>query len=258
MKVNPGTNFVKKIYTGLADAQVLAVNPTEEQIKVLLNWKDAKLSAPYCSVKDEGHKAVRIDIWYKLDNGTVDKFSIFLEDKKAFSRANKMQVIDKFGNNTWAESFDTLPINSTTGTSFVKQEGIRQAYIGEVDLIEFIKAWLCIGREDAVEFDNFKAMFDGNVSELADLIKSYGTTKKVQLLLGEKNGYQAVFTKKFGRAGSKVIKGFETALSGSTFSYQNSFELKEFDPIKNTPSPAPVEDDLPFPLANNPFGNQFA
>lgn len=224
------------IYTGICDVQVLSVNPDAKEIETL-NLPAKKDSEPvYTSISDEGNKKVMIKIYIKNENPKIDSnATFFLEDKDQVASTGSVRYINDFGQNSFASSKEELLARTgANGNQFFKEDGLRVAKVGECELIDFIKNWLCVPQDSKIKFNNFNKLFDGDVSEISKLVKAYGDMRKVQVLLGEKNGYQTVYTKFFGRAGNKNwkywTKHFES--SQSTFNYQNSFFLKKWTPIE--------------------------
>ena len=224
------------IYTGIHDVQVISVNPDLKEIESLSLPTKKDVEPVYKSVSDDGNDKIMIKFYVKSDNPKIEtNTTFFLENKEQISSTGKPRYINDFGQNTYASNpEEVLSRVGSNGNTFFKEDGLRVAKVGECELIDFIKAWLCVPQESKIKFDNFNKLFTGDVSEISKLVKAYGDMKKVQVLLGEKSGYQTVYTKFFGRAGNKNFKywtkHFES--SQSTFNYQNSFALKKWDPIQ--------------------------
>ena len=224
------------IYTGICDVQVLSVNPDAKEIETL-NLPVKKDSEPvYKSTSDEGNKKVMIKFYIKNENPKVEtNVTFFLENKEQIASSGKPRYINDYGQNSYGtDEQEVLGRVGSNGNKFFKEDGLRVAKIGECELIDFIKNWLCVGQDSKIKFTNFDKLFDGDVSEINKLVKAYGDMRKVQVLLGEKNGYQTVYSKFFGRAGNKNFKYWTKHFENSqgTFNYQNSYALKKWTGIE--------------------------
>lgn len=161
-------DFTKEV--GLFEGTVVAVNPTIEQYKEILGKtldEDSK-AADYLGEKD-GNTTLRVDFWLEVvkDKGNFKKVSFFLEDKERTNKdGNKNQYINAVGSCSWAETEDGLP------DWFVKRE-FRHAYVGEEELYNFMRTWLCELDYRSPETDlqlNWKNLMKGNVKEIKEQI----------------------------------------------------------------------------------------
>lgn len=232
-----------KLFTGLTDVQVVAVNPTKEEAEKL--GISMKADPIYVS-KDEtsGNDKVRIDIYVKsAETDRIDKMAFFMENSNRVSQTGKTQFINDFGTSIYAESLETA---LSTYTWF-KAQGARPAITGEVELIDFIKSLLNIGKDSVAKFDNIKTFFTGNISELKETFRKF-SDRKVQVLyyVRENDGkwYQGIYTRYFSRAGNTTVKYWEKHLEGNTNkpNYQNSYKLQEFNPLETTSVEKSTED----------------
>lgn len=226
-----------KLYTGLADVKVVAVNPTKEEAEKL--GISMKADPVYTSVDDTtGNRKVRIDIYVTSDKTSkIDKMAFFLEDAPRVSEKGNTQFINDFGDASFSESIEAIASNPKM--SWFKSDGIRPAFGGEADLIDFIKALLNIQKGSVAKLDNPKALFTGNVSEIAAIFKA-NPERKVQVLYtvreNDGNWYQGVYTKYFGRAGNTKTTYWQKHMDNLTtvVNYQNSFAFQEFNPLEVT------------------------
>jgi hypothetical protein len=238
-----------KLYTGLYDCNVLAVNPTiAEAEKLGITIKD---DTTYVSTAEEGHIKIRLDFWVKVNPlNVVKKLTFFLEDLVKPSQAGNTQFINDFGVSTYGISLDAIKANEKM--KWYNTETAITALVGQADLTEFIKNWLSIDRDTVAKIDNVAKLYKGDVSDLKALITKY-SDRQVQLLLHikETDGvfYQNIYNRYFGRAKSTNTKFWLKELTDSTINYQNSFAQQEFNPLAVKPasntSDAPV-DDLPW------------
>lgn len=233
-----------KLYTGLTDVQVVAVNPTKEEAEKL--GISMKADPVYVS-KDEtsGNDKVRIDIYVKsAETDRIDKMAFFMENSNRVSQTGKTQLINDFGTSIYAESVDA----AVATYQWFKAQGARPSITGEVELIDFLKSLLNVGKDSIAKFDNPKAFFTGNVSELKEIFKKF-SDRKVQVLyyVRDNDGkwYQGIYTRYFSRAGNTTTKYWDKHFEGTTTkpNYQNTFKFQEFNPLEV--SAAPTVEDAP-------------
>lgn len=237
MEVEVGTAFEKAdVYTGKADVQIICVNPTLEEI-VKYELPTKKDVAPvYIGKTDTGIDKLILRVWVKLDNPKiVTNITFFLEAQDKVASTGSIQYINDYGQNSFGQSLDeVLNRIGKNGQAFFKNEGCRVARVGEAELIEFIRKWLCVANDQKSVFKNFSKIVSGDVSEITDLVKNYGTSRKVQVLLGEKSGYQNVYSRYFERAGGSSNTYWEKHFNNSqtTFNYQGSFKLQKWSGVE--------------------------
>lgn len=230
-----------KLFTGLTDVSVIAVNPTQEQAAEFgINMKNPPV---YATVDPEsGNKKVRLDIYVHSETADrIDKIAFFLENAEKISGQGNVQVINDYGASTWGESVDAI----TGKYEWFKPLGARKAISGEPELVSFIKTLLNVGRDSIAKLDSIPKMFDNDVSELKALFAKF-QTRKVQALYtvreNDGNWYQGIYSRYFGRAGNKTTKYWEKHFNGSTNppNFQNSYAFQEFNPLEITTGDAPA------------------
>lgn len=222
-----------KLFTGLTDVQVVAINPTKEEAESLgISMKNDPV---YVSTDDtSGNRKVRLDIYVKSeDSDRIDKMAFFMEDTTKTSSAGNTQFINDYGVSCYASSIES----ATEGYQWFKATGARPAISGEPEVIDFLKALLNVGRDAIAKLDNVKALFTGNVSELKEIFKKF-SDRKVQVLYfvreNDGNWYQGIYSRYFSRANNKTTKYWEKHFENSTNkpNYQNSFRFQEFNPLE--------------------------
>ena len=223
------------IWTGIADVQILCVNPTLEEMEKYKLPGKKDVEPVYNLVTPEGDTKFMLKFWVKLDKPEIiSNITFFLENKEQISRDGKPRIINDFGQNTYAQTIsEAVSRLGKNGNTFFKEEGARVALTGECELIEFIRAWLSVSMESKIKFSDFSKIIKGNISEISNLVKAHGDTRKVQVLLTEKNGYQNIYAKFFGRANSRNFTWWNKHLDSnqSVVNYQNSLNLKKWDSI---------------------------
>lgn len=211
-----------KKYVGVGSSFVLAVNPDKVELEKLYGHEIAN-EPEY--VKSDGDVAnIRIDFIIKTDpehcDGVevINKASFFLYDTIAYNRDNtKVQVIDKYGNSTWAAVEDAKmnkKILTATGKEAKIAPDYHMALRGEADLVDFLKMYLNI--EDVFDYKNgswvmksnpqdyefslehLKDYFKGDVSEIKEAL-ALQPKNKIKLLYGvrttDRGQFQTICTR---------------------------------------------------------------
>jgi hypothetical protein len=184
------------LYTGIAPFKVMCVNPTKDQLAAL-GVNINKEPSPY--LLENGQ--VRIDFWLTSvfdAKPFYTKLSFFVEKKQRTNKDNtKNEWINSFGQNCWSA------INEPPQYEWFKKQGMRQAYVGESRLMDFIRAWVNAGEADEVCFDTWNDIFLGNMAELASTIKTFkDNVVRAMLYVREAEDgkcYQDVYGYKFSR-----------------------------------------------------------
>jgi len=206
-----------KLYTGIVGAQVLAINPSLEEINSFgVNFQNA---ITYTDVNNDGNERVRIDVWFKCTTpdsdvaatnpglkdiqNLVTKVSFFLSNRfKANNEGTKLGFINNFGQNAWAEIIPDATEPNLPSESWFRTEGIRQAYDGEDVLINFIRNWVNAGKNDEMSLDNVKDIILGKFGELQSLVPTYkNNVVRIMLTVVVKDNkyYQSVYNRFFAR-----------------------------------------------------------
>lgn len=196
-----------KRYIGMASSKVLAVNPKKEELDKLMGFESA--NEPEYVVDGENGREARINFIVRTDpeqnNGVeiTSRLMFTLRNTPAYNRdQTKVQVIDKYGNSTWA-SVEDARAGKKLLTSDGKEQRIdtsyRMAGVGEADLVAFLKTYLgvppafnyvngsWVKKENADDYvftlEQVKEYFKGNFSELKDAI-ALQPNNKIKLLYG--------------------------------------------------------------------------
>ena len=235
-KTQESTEGFKK-YIGVGSSFVVAVNPTKKEFEDIIGHEVA--NDPEYVVNTDNGKEARIRFMVKTDPKTCNGIEIInqvmftLRNAPAYNKdQSRVQVIDKYGNTTWANPEDAKAgkkLFSTTGKELKIDSSYRIACVGEADLIGFLKAYLCVGdafnyvndswvkKENADDFlfslEHVKDYFSGDFSEVKDAI-ALQPNNKVKLLYGvrttdEGKQYQTIATRSgmvlYNSAGSKAL-----------------------------------------------------
>ena len=268
-----------KKYVGVGSSFVVAVNPTKKELEGIYGHEIA--NDPEYVVDTDNGKEARIVFIVKTDpetcNGVemINRAMFTLRNAPAYNQdQTKVQVIDKFGNVTWANAEDAKagkPILTKNGNPAKIAPDYRIACVGEADLIGFLKPYLCVGdafnyvngtwilKEDTKDFvfglEHIKDYFKGDFSEIKEAI-ALQPNNKVKLLYGvrttdEGKQYQAIATRNgmilSNSAGSKALARLEKDLAnakdnGSYASTEFTVqELTEYNVQATNLNAAPVE-----------------
>jgi hypothetical protein len=225
-----GSGF--EIITGVIDVTIVAVNPTLKELNDL--GIQFKTEPEYLGVTDDGEKKVRLDFWVKpsIEGMGLTKHTFFLENRSKLSSTNKHQYINAQCQSTWAESQDAITAD------WFKLDGVRKSLNGEVDLMEFLKNFTAVQK---IEFDDISRLFNGNYSELRDLIKT--CKNKVQLLFTENKGYQSTYNRFSMRGGNTRMDYWQKHLTKQSpnINYQSCLTPKAW----TNQAPEVKEDSTP-------------
>lgn len=226
-----------KRYIGVAPVFIKAVNPTKAEHEALFNTTLEEAPNYLGTVADNNGNEIpnaRIQVVFQPD---VDKIgfdmplvtmALFVQNRPRYNKdMTKVQVIDKYGRTTWATVDDAkahkIPLDKN-GNPLNIDKDYRPAYVGEEDLMNFVKTYLCIPEvtswdansrtwvpntkvkpeECECRFDNLDKIFKGDFSEIQDAL-GFQPTNKVKVLLGVRTDvetgrmYQSVYTRKFLR-----------------------------------------------------------
>lgn len=268
-----------KKYVGVGSSFVVAVNPTKKELEDIYGHEIA--NDPEYVVDTDNGKEARITFIVKTDPDTcngvemINRMMFTLRNAPAYNQdQTKAQVIDKFGNVTWANAEDAKagkPIVTKNGNPAKIAPDYRIACVGEADLIGFLKPYLCVGdafnyvngswvlKEETDDFvfglEHIKDYFKGDFSEIKEAI-ALQPNNKVKLLYGvrttdEGKQYQAIATRNGmilpNYAGPKALARLEKDLAnakdnGSYASTEFAVqELTEYNVQATNLNAAPVE-----------------
>lgn len=267
-----------KRYIGVGSSKILAVNPDKKQLDEIMGFESQ--NDPEYTGSDDTGKWARVTFIVETDpekcNGIDIKNRIMFQlyNVPAYNRdKTKVQVIDEYGNSTWASVEDAKAgkkLISANGNPLKIGNKYRMACRGEADLVAFLKVYLCV--EDAFNYangtwslksnaddykfglDNIKKYFDGDFTEIKEAV-NLQPNNRIKLLYGvrtndEGKQYQAIATRErlimHNSAGSRAYERVEKELMNIKQSggYANTEfkvqELAEYD-VNATDFSAPQE-----------------
>ena len=240
----------KKMYTGFAPIQIVAVNPSAKELAKVLGIEEDKVKEPTY----EGENGMRLDFWYvnhpDFKTDLRGKFSLWVNNDTRMSQAGKKQFIDNFTKTAWAENLASL---SETQSSLdpsrrLDMKSVREAKGGEETVYSLLKAYGNISpKEKPFVLDNWSSIAKGKGNELVDFFAHFNKANMgVKVLLGIKDGkYQDVCTKVFLNVQGKVTEYVTKQITGEYGfkSFYGSFTFKEYT---ENDAPEVSETETPF------------
>lgn len=276
--------FESSLYTGVGCVNILAVNPTKEELDKLRGFESK--NEPVYSIEKDGEKTQIITFLVRTNDNSVNNgietfglIKFFLRDSYMLSKnGDKVKVINKYGECAW------LPYDSETkkvtgvpeNMSWFTPDDVRPCIMGEEELTRFLKNYANTAQKDErgnkveCRIDNISKIASGDVKELKELLKmTKGYTVKV-LFYVDKN-YQQVLSGQTQRAWSNNYSYFlkfveeakqngQYATSEFTFDNLQKYVLQakpteitnnnssgiSLPNLGETKSPEVKKDDLPF------------
>lgn len=225
-----------KRFIGVCPVFVKAVNPNKAEHEKLFNTT-LEEAPVYVQDKEDSdgnsYKNVRISVVLQPDTEKIGfdmpliTMPLFITNQKQYgANSGKYQVVDKYGRFAWATeaeiSAKEIPTYSNGKKADISND-YRIAYVGEEDLTNFIRVFLCIPSitkwdnnekcmvpntdvkpeecECRLDIETFEKFFKGDFSDIKDIL-GFQPTNKIKVCLGvrtDANGklFQSVYTKKF-------------------------------------------------------------
>lgn len=280
-------------YTGVAPVNIVGFNPTKEQLEKLYNTTLENAPEYTGEMESNGEKVpyARVTFLVKPDpektGMDIPPISVALFIRKEFkfnSDGTKVRVIDEYGNSGWAtkeQCQNHTQLLSKVGKPLKISPNYRPAYVGEIELTEFIKAFLNIPeafeyidgnwklKKDAelgiAAFTSPEKFFTGDFSEVTEAI-AYRPDNKVKILFGVRKNdegkmfqafYKEMFLKNSVNDYSKLDKDVQERKNAGAYS-TTDFEVGDFKVYNVTPTnleKAPAEDPFAAPAPANPWFN---
>lgn len=281
-----------KLITGLAPLSVLAVNPTKKELETIYG-RELDKDPEYLSADEAGVKKLRIDFIVKTvidekkscNEEVVTKVSFFLEDRPALtSGGDKVYMLNLYGESACIPLADAKNNIVPENMAWYCTTKMRPAFKGEVELVDFLKAYLTIPNrafkdkvipditQAEIQLDSIKKYFaTGEINEIKSAVKSRMSTNKVMVCGGvrttdDNKQYQAWYLKKPLKYGvseltyiKRDIKDRQTQLNVDFGPEDLKFRIYSNEPTAFTqqssggnPFATTVDDD------NDPFGAALA
>lgn len=225
------------VYRGVAHAYVMAVNEPMVKVKEL-GFNMITKEPEYITVDNEGVKIARITFYLRCESSDGKlrfnyPMTFLIQQKPVVGKTSgKTQIIDKYGRTAWATPEDIaakrIPVYPSGPANIDSM--YRPCYVGEENLVNFIKAWVNIQpvvtykdgawvpskafEEDPESCEailNMKNIFAGDFSEIKALVPA-AIDHYVKCAAGSRMNdgrmYQAVYSRAFLKSSQAV--GFNT------------------------------------------------
>lgn len=306
-----------KRYIGVCPVFVKAVNPNKAEHEKLFNTT-LEEAPVYVQDKEDAegnsYKNVRISVVMQPDVKKIGfemplvTMPLFVSNQKQFgAKSGKYKVVDKYGRFTWATESEiqskTTPTYTDKETGETKKFDIdmtsaRVSYVGEEELTDFIKTFLCIPSitkwdndeecmvpnndvkpeecECRLEAESFEKLFKGDFSEIKEIL-GFQPNNKVKVCLGVRTDansgklFQSVYTKKFMSNASTNYNSLDKMLQAdASYAAENNKVLNteysaetvhEYSVTPTNFSAAPEaapSGDMPFDIPSEDATNPFA
>lgn len=225
------------LFTGVAALKCIAVNPSIQELETL-GFKPKK------EPNYKTDKGIRIAfvLETEIEEQRVIAFhSVFVENKPSMNKdATKIEVVDGYGKSTYLDrqmvEVGPIPSEVIQKYTWIDFSTLRQAYVGETDLLRFISALAGVKKGETISFDTMPKIAQGNVKELKDIVKQTAAQgNMVKMLLGVRDGkYQDVFgrfvERIYSRDMSYLHKEFVNNASYITNTDFGPIDLTRFNP----------------------------
>ena len=278
-------------YTGVGSCNVVGINPTKEQLEKLYGNTLDNEPEYFGTMQSDGKDVpyARVTFLVKPDpekyGMDINPISISLFVRKEFKFSNdgtKVKVIDEYGNTGWATKEQCqahAQLMSKAGKPLKISTNYRPAYIGEVELTDFLKQYLVIPeafeyvnenwqlKKDAdmgiARFEDIEKLFKGNFSEVEEAI-AYRPDNQVKILFGVKTNdegkmYQAFYKEMFLKNSvtnySKLDKDVQDRKNNGAYA-TTDFDICDFKVYSVAPTSlaeAPAADPFAAATPNNPW-----
>lgn len=252
VRVNSGTDKIFKTfsnYTGVSLMKVIMICPTLEEMQAF--GYAFKKDPTYLTKGVDGTDKLRVDVFFQNAQSSA-KAGFFLENKVRNTKDNpdKCEWINNIGENTWATSLEEALENTYPSGKkcLTNPNGVRQALVGEVEFIKFIRNWCNSNVEDEVTLD-MAQLFKGNLKELQQVLTDNNKLgNQIYTLSTVDNNFQQIYTGHFVRQQftlANAITQFKThtdKVMKSKYPIKDKFSLafKEFVPEDVTPDADPA------------------
>ena len=269
-----------KLYSGIATVGIVAINPTKAELSKIYGTSVEKDPEYISKMKDTNVDQIRLDFIVATDpnknNGVnfKSKISFFIGGAANYNKdKTKVKVINKYGETAWVPGDLKVPENM----SWYNTEGMRVAFIGEEELVNFIKTYMNIPvrswkdtngvthtidnpEEAEALLEKIPMYFKGDISEIRDIIKMR-PTNEIKVLFGIKTTdnnmqYQVAYTQMFLKSSSKNYDRLEKDVNDrqKAMAYPNThFDIKCISEYKDEPTqdfPENTTEVAPSPFFN--------
>jgi len=211
-----------KLYTGLKNMKVIAINPTKVEMEAI-GYRPK--NDPVYMTMDGEVKKLRLDFFLQGDvddSGTTvrAKIAFFLENKFRVNKdGTKAEWINDIARTAWG-----TPDAAPDGFKWFEPATARRCFVGEGDVHLFLINWLNIQPGDEAKLENFAALFDGDYKELHSLLAGMANNEVKVLLCVREGKYQSAYARYFDRATNKRTSYWEAHIKRQS---EEGYPIKE-------------------------------
>ena len=189
-----------KLFTGIGEFKVVAVNPTLEQLhgmNVMLQ------SEPKYDVEINGDNFKKIVFWLRNEDVTTS-CEILVTPGEWVSQSGKVKCYNRIGQDQWLEKGPDGSFDTSNCPEWIKEKDTFYAIPRGMDTVtEFVKAWANVENGGEIKLDTVDKVANGDVKELRELVKVLANNSVRALVYVRDEKYQAVYTRHFGRVNPK-------------------------------------------------------
>lgn len=166
-----------KLYTGVGELHIHAVNPSPEELKDLIGDGYNKFDTTYAPSKDYNQIDCKpLTLWCSHDGENLFVQTINLYDVEEVASTGNKRIINNKAQYTWATDPQAVASNEKMG--WFSQDGIRVAKVNEVLYYKMLSQMIKWNHDLDLTFYEFckqegftyENVYNGNVGKLQDLI----------------------------------------------------------------------------------------
>jgi hypothetical protein len=144
LKVSAASSKSIALYTGLSPVQVVAINPTHEELKVITsNNSIPEQLAVYSKRTNQFTQTeeMPLTIWFKTSEGATFPYTLNMTDKKITSKNGKVKFINDYGKiSAYVDNISSISDNPKM--KWFSTSTVRELTGGEDDLFTLMKQLL--------------------------------------------------------------------------------------------------------------------
>lgn len=239
-----------KRYVGICPVSIVTVNPNKKEHESIFNTT-LEEEPTYVQDKEDmngkSYKQVRISVIFKpeaeIDTNCIT-MPLFITNQKVHgATSGKYQIVDKYGRFAWATEKEIQNKEIPTYSNGKKADidsTYRIAFVGEENLTNFIRTFLCIPNvsvwdnesrtmipnikvkeeecECRLDVEDLEQLFKGNFQGIKEIL-GYQPTNKMKVCLGVRTDfatgkiYQTVYTRRFFSSNAKSFNSLQKEIN---------------------------------------------
>ena len=228
-----------KLYTGISEFKVVAVNPTLDELHALGIMLQ---SEPKYQVTIKETEVQKIVFWLKNEDTSIS--CEFLVNPGPWkSSTGKTKVFNIIGQDQWLVQGADGKFDTSNLPSFIKETDTFYVIPRGLDKVtNFIKAWANVADGDEVKLDTIPQLEKGDVRELKQLVKALQNNTVRALVYVRDGKYPAVYTEYFGRVNPKRDDLFLKAMASDYGQVKGEYTIQWQEYVPGALTADPVTD----------------